>query len=179
MKNINDILAKCKKQNAKAQKALYDYYNALMFGLCRRYVRRREDAEDVVIEGWYKIFSKIHQYSGNGSFEGWMKRIMVNEALMYLRKNNNFNVSLDVVNIEPATRLNVVDQLQYKDVIKLLDELPTGYRTVFNLYEVEGYKHREIGELLGISINTSKSQLILAKKKLRGLVKKKEIIIAS
>ena len=164
----------CRKQSRKAQKLLFDRYSARMLGICRRYVKHTEDAEDVMVEGMYKIMTKIDQYKGKGSFEGWMRRIMVNESLMFLRKKHNFNMSVEISNIEIQSAISVEDELAAQDIIVLLDKLPPGYRTVFNLYVLEGYKHREISDLLGISINTSKSQLILAKKRLRELIERNE-----
>ena len=166
------VIQALKKEDRKVQKWLFTKYSRLFLAICRRYVKVQEDAEDVLLEGFYKIYKNISQFSGNGSFEGWMKRIMVNESLMFLRKNNNFKLKVEISNIEIKTKLTIQDQLEAEDIIKLLDKLPTGYRTIFNLYVVEGYKHREIAEELGISINTSKSQLILAKKRLRDLIKK-------
>jgi len=132
-------------------------------------------AEDVMITSFYKIFTKIDQYKNQGSFEGWMKRIVINESLMHLRKHNNLNLHVDV---EKAPQIKedavILNELYLDDMLEMLEELPNGYRTVFNLYVIEGYKHREIAELLGISINTSKSQLILAKKKFKVLYKKKQ-----
>ena len=170
---LADIIRGCKRQEPKAQKELYDRYKEVLFGITRRYIKSIEDAEDVFIEGLYKIYSKIDKYEGTGSFEGWMKRIVINESLMYIRKNKNFNLSVETDNIQIGVSPEIINSLQYNDVIKLLDQLPTGYRTIFNLYVIEGYKHREIAELLKISINTSKSQLILAKKRLREIYKKK------
>ena len=159
-----------KQGNRKAQQALYESYSPLLFGLVRRYVKNTTDAEDVLVEGFFKIMTKIEQYQGQGSFEGWMKRIMVNEALMHLRKRHNFHLTLEVADHDAPKDPTIEQELAAEDILNLLDTLPTGYRTVFNLYVVEGYKHREIAEILGISINTSKSQLILAKKKLGALV---------
>lgn len=170
---LDAILKGCKKQKASAQKELYDMYRDILFGICRRYVKSEQDAEDVFIEGFFKIYKNITSFKNEGSFEGWMKRIMINESLMFLRKRKHFHLSIEADNVQIKMEPVALHQLQYNDVIKLLDLLPTGYRTVFNLYIVEGYKHREIAELLGISINTSKSQLILAKKKLQGIMKKK------
>ena len=168
--NEKDLIQACQQQERKAQKLLFDRFSAKMLGICRRYVKNREDAEDVMIEGMYKIMSKISQYHGGGSFEGWMRRVMVNEALMFLRKAHNFNMTVEISNIEIKSQISVEDELAAEDILNLLEKLPTGYRTVFNLYVVEGYKHREIAEILNISINTSKSQLILAKKRLQSLV---------
>ncbi|MDF1694870.1 MAG: sigma-70 family RNA polymerase sigma factor [Saprospiraceae bacterium] len=167
------IVEKCRKDNPKAQKELYDLYAPLFMSIAMRYMKKRELAEDVMVMGFYKIFSKIDKFKGEGSFEGWMKRIIVNEALMQIRKHNNLYMTLELKDIDKAESSSVLDDLAYEDLLALLDELPPGYRTIFNMYVIEGYKHREIAELLDISINTSKSQLILAKKRMRELFKKK------
>lgn len=142
-----------------------------MYALCRRYVHDEQTAEDLVAEGFYKALTRLDQYDGRGSFEGWLRRIFVNEALMYLRKQKIEWQDADEV---PGTRLAtspaVESALAAQEILSLLDELPPGYRAVFNLYAIEGYKHREIAELLGISINTSKSQLLLARKRLQALL---------
>lgn len=171
------MISGCREGDPKAQKALYDKYAGLMLAICKRYILHHNDAEDVMIEGFYKVFTNIRQFDQRGSFEGWMKRIMVNEALMWLRKRK-----LTIVEMNDSFSLseNNTDtghfELEEADVIKLLDALPDGYRTVFNLYVMEEFKHREIAEMLGISINTSKSQLILAKKKLKELIESKRSI---
>lgn len=173
MLNLNDIIKACKKQSPKAQKELYEHYSALFFAICLRYVKNNFDAEDVLSQSFFKIFKNIHQFSGQGSFEGWMKRIVVNENLMFLRKRKNFNLSLETEQIEIAENENIHANINFNEILSCLNELPEGYRTIFNLFVIEGYKHREIAELLNISINTSKSQLIHAKKKMLYLVKKK------
>jgi len=167
-----ELIQRCRNKERRAQKFLYDRYAPKMFGVCRRYVKNYQDAEDVMVEGFYKVLSNIDKFKGTGSFEGWVRRIMVNQALMFLRKNNNFKLSVEISNITLLTRAVVEDNLAAKDILDLLNMLPTGYRTIFNMYVIEGYKHREIAEILGISINTSKSQLILAKKRMRELVEK-------
>lgn len=139
-----------------------------------RYLPNRDEAEDNMIQAFYKIYTKISSFKGNGSFEGWMRRIAVNEALMAIRKKKMMLLDLNEVITMPANQTNIEDLLQYEDLLVILDKLPQGYRTVFNLYVIEGYKHREIAEKLGISINTSKSQLILAKKRLREILAKKK-----
>ena len=158
-----------------AQQALYQRYSPKMFGVCKRYLKNHEDAEDVLVEGLFKAISKIEMYKGAGSFEGWIRRIIVNEALMHLRKNKNFKMTVEISNIEIQSFITIQDELEAQDIYNLLDKLPTGYRTIFNLYVVEGFKHREIAEQLNISINTSKSQLILAKKRLQKLVRRNQI----
>ncbi|MEM1217994.1 MAG: RNA polymerase sigma factor [Bacteroidota bacterium] len=170
-----EMIQGCKAGDRKAQKLLYESYSPKLFGVVKRYVKSPEDAEDVLIEGFFKVMTKIDLYSGSGSFMGWMRRIMVNEALMFLRKNNNFNMTVEINNnLHMPTKVTVEDQLAADAILALLDKLPVGYRTVFNLYVLEGYKHREIAEELGISINTSKSQLILARKRLRELIQFQE-----
>lgn len=150
-----------------------------MFGVCRRYVKTTENAEEVMVEAFCKVFQKIDMYSGQGSFEGWIRRIVVNESLMFLRKKYRFNEHLDITEIPvKAVQVTIEDELAANEILALLEQLPTGYRTVFNLYVVEGYKHKEIAELLEISINTSKSQLILAKKRMQDLVEKARAIRA-
>lgn len=146
-----------------------------MNGVLMRYLKSKEDREDVLIEAFFKVFSNLDRFRGEGSFEGWIRRIVVNEALMFLRKQHNFNMTLEITDFDQPVKMNVVENLAAQDILKLMNELPTGYRTVFNLYVVEGYKHREIAELLGVSINTSKSQLILAKKRMQDILKKNSI----
>ncbi len=173
--DLQKIILLCKNQDANAQRHLYSTYSGLMFSVVKRYLKNEEDAEDALIESFFKIFTKINTYKGQGSFEGWMRRVVVNECLMKLRKKRNFTMALEeAYDIGEAEM--ITPSLAYQDLMKVLENLPTGYRTIFNLYEIEGYKHREIAEKLGISINTSKSQLILAKKRIRDLIKKKQLI---
>lgn len=172
-----ELLDRLRRQDAAAQQWLYDRYSPLLFSVCRRYLRRREDAEEALVTGFFKIFTHIDTYSGGGSFEGWMRRIMVNQALMALRKTQPLVFPGD--EFQPPDRedsFNIEADLSARDILELLDQLPPGYRTVFNLYVLEGMKHQEIADALGISINTSKSQLILAKEKLRNLLKIKGIV---
>jgi len=176
--SIQHIIDACQRQESRGQKALYDMYRGLLYGICRRYISQPENAEDVFIEGFYKIFDKIGSFKNEGSFEGWMKRLMVNECLMYIRKNKKSHMTVELGDLQIDNEdLSALDNLQTADILKMVNELPLGYKTVFNLYVIEGYKHREIAEKLGISINTSKSQLILAKKKLRQISQKKTRII--
>jgi len=169
-----DIIKACRQEDRRAQKLLFDRYSPFFFGILKRYVPRREDAEDVLIDAFYKILTNLDTFKGQGSFEGWMRRIMVNEALMFLRKKHNFNLTVEISDYDVPEPTTTIDRLAADDILSLLDQLPTGYRTVFNLYVVEGFKHREIAELLGVSINTSKSQLILAKRRLRELLERLE-----
>lgn len=169
--NTEQLLNNCLSGDPAAQQVLYDRYSPVLLGLCRRYIAQLEDAEDVMIEGFLKIFLHLHQFDHRGNFEGWMKRIMINEALMWIRKRKLIQVELNEQifsmeeNQDPGYFV-----LEESDIIPLLDKLPPGARTVFNLYVMEEFKHREIADMLGISINTSKSQLILAKKKLKSMM---------
>ncbi len=166
-----ELIERCRLLDAKAQRTLYDRFAPKMLGVCRRYFSSREDAEDILVEAMFKVFENINSYSGMGSFEGWIRRIVVNESLMFLRKRKMLLVEPETVDLQNSLThsepLNIEHQLAAQDILNLLDRLPIGYRTVFNLYVIEGYKHIEIAELLGISINTSKSQLILAKDRMR------------
>ncbi len=173
--SLDHIITQCKHQKPDAQKTLYDLYKDQLYSICVRYLRSTQDAEDIFIDGFYKILTKIDLYRGDGSFEGWIRRVMVNECLMFLRKKNNMHLTVEIPDTDIAD--NIVDDDEYMsfdEIMKVMEELPAGYRTVFNLFVFEDYKHREIAEMLGISINTSKSQLILAKKKLAEIIKKKE-----
>lgn len=178
-----DLIAACKKQKAKAQRRVYDKYAPGMLALCRRYVKDISEAEDVMIRGFMKVFDKIKSFEHKGSFEGWIKRIMINESLSFIRKNKSMYLETDIEAAERKPDLNQLnDELETQDLLNMVAALPAGYRTIFNLYAIEGYSHREIGELLGISENTSKSQLsrgrsLLQKRLLQAeeMLNKKEI----
>ena len=174
-----ELLEGCRKGKASAQRGLYDRLAPKMLGVCFRYIKDREEAEHVMIGGLVKVFDKLDQFKGDGSFEGWVRRIIVNDCLMYIRKNRNMSLQSDIEDVNDDPNLKVMEeQLDAKDLIKLIEELPVGYRTVFNLYAIEGYNHAEIAKQLEISENTSKSQLSRARKwlqnRLAGLEKETE-----
>ncbi|MDO8368642.1 MAG: sigma-70 family RNA polymerase sigma factor [Saprospiraceae bacterium] len=170
--NTDELLLRLREQDRAAQKWLYERYSPLMFSVCKRYLQSREDAEEALVSGFFKVFSQIESFTGAGSFEGWIRRIMVNESLMTLRKIQPLTFPGDELEIpDHADSFNIEADISAREILDLLDLLPPGYRTVFNLYVLEGFKHIEIADVLGISINTSKSQLILAKEKLRNLLK--------
>lgn len=128
-----------------------------------------------MIEGFFKIFSQLHQYTGTGNFEGWMRKIMVNESLMHLRKAHALKYASELSpNLHQVEQFDIIGEINVKEIVSLLDQLSIGYRTVFNLYVIEGYKHQEIANLLGISENTSKTQLMMAKDKMRKLLQAKQ-----
>lgn len=169
-----ELIDKLRQQDGAAQRWLYDRYSPLLFSVCRRYLNRREEAEEALVSGLYKIFASIDSFGNTGSFEGWMRRIVANEALMMLRKSQYLVFPGDSIQVlEEPDSFDIEADISAREILELLEQLPNGYRTVFNLYVLEGYKHQEIADLLGISINTSKSQLILAKEKLRNLLIKK------
>ncbi|MFK5857459.1 MAG: RNA polymerase sigma factor [Bacteroidota bacterium] len=165
----NELIRLCKRKNASAQKLLYNNYHSGLLGICLRYGKSRAEAEDILQLGMISIFKNISSYSGKGSFEGWMKRIMVNVAIDNFRKNNKFyhHQDIDEINGKPYFASEIPDNLEVKDILSTIQQLPTGYRMVFNLFAIEGYSHKEIAQKLNISENTSKTQLLKARKSLR------------
>jgi RNA polymerase sigma factor (sigma-70 family) len=159
-----ELIAGCRQQSPAAQKALYDQMAGKMFAICCRYIKDRMEAEDVLVTSFTKVFERIGQFKGEGSFEGWIRRIVVNESLTYLRKNRGMylETDLDAADREPDLQ-DLSTQLEAEDLLKLVAELPTGYRIVFNLYAIDGFSHKEIASQLGINENTSKSQLSRAR----------------
>lgn len=154
----------CQKGDGAAQRQVYEKYARKMLGVCLRYVRDEFEAEEILISGFMKVFDKISQFKGEGSFEGWVRKIMVNEALGYLRRTKSIYLETDLekADYEPDYQ-SLGNQLEEEDLLRMIQQLPSGYQTVFNLYAIEGYSHKEIGEMLGISENTSKSQLSRAR----------------
>lgn len=168
--NEAQLIAACKRQDRKAQQMLYERFAPRMFGVCKRFVSSRADAEDLLVAALYKALTNLSSYTGNGSFEGWIRRIVINECLMFLRKRHDFSETLDISELELAAEEHIEGQLAAQELMALVAQLPDGYRTIFNLYVMEGYKHREIADQLNISIHTSKSQLLLAKRKLKAMI---------
>ncbi|MGE0587978.1 MAG: RNA polymerase sigma factor [Cyclobacteriaceae bacterium] len=162
----------CKRQDARAQRSLYEHFSAKMYALCCRYIPSKMEAEDVLVTAFTKLFERIDQYKGEGSFEGWIRRIVVNESLTYLRRNKNMYLETEIEVVDRTPDYAHLDtHLEAADLMRLVGDLPTGYRMVFNLYAIDGYSHKEIADQLGISENTSKSQLSRA----RALLQKKLI----
>lgn len=170
--NESDLLEGCIRGDRKMQRELYNRYAPKMYGVCLRYAGNAEEAEDILQEGFIKVFRKLSSYRGEGSFEGWVRRIFVNTAIEYYRKKTYLQ---PITEHEEATvegnALSVLDSLAEKDIINLVQQLSPGYRTVFNMYVVEGYTHKQIADLLGISEGTSKSQLSRAKQILQDMVR--------
>ena len=176
VKNLNEqeIIALCKQGNRLAQKKIYDSLSPKMFSMCLRYMGNREEAEDVLQDGFLALFSKLDSYSGDGSFEGWARKVFVNTALMTLRKNDVLKQSEEIDNVAGITAGNTsaIQNMSYKELLKIISELPSGYRTVFNMYAIEGFSHKEISEALGISEATSRSQYLRARAILQSKIKK-------
>lgn len=171
--NEQDLILRLRQQDKAAQKWLYDHYSGLFFHVCRRYLNRREEAEEALLNGFFKAMTLIEKFEGTGSFEGWVRRIMVNESLMMLRARQPFHFPVEEARLEDrADGFSIEAELSAREILALLEELPPGCRTVFNLFVIDGMKHHEIADALQISINTSKSQLILARQRLAERLKK-------
>ena len=171
---VRNLIEPCKRGDRAAQKALFDALAPKMYAVCLRYMDDTMNAEDVLQEGFITLFTKLDSYSGEGSFEGWARKIFVNTALMSLRKKDILNLSddIDLAGEVDSGWTTPVQQLSYKELMKLISGLSPGFRTVFNLYVLEGYSHKEIAEALGISENTSRSQLQRARTLLQQMIKK-------
>lgn len=164
--------------NARIQKQLYDRYSPAMYGICLRYAGDPDEAADILQEGFIKVFIRLGDYRYEGSFEGWIRRIIINTAINHLMRLKKFQYHEDLEGIEREAIPDptILDRLQHRDLIRLVQHLPPGYRMVFNLYEIEGYSHKEIAEMMGISVNTSKTQLLHARRYLQRKISETEKI---
>lgn len=168
-KTFNKLLADCLQNNSKAQYCLYNEYSKKIFGVCLRYAKNSTDAEDILQEGFIKVFKYLKDYSGKGSFEGWLRRIMITTSLNYYKKKNLLNKDVDPETTRVSLHADdeILSTMSHDELLELIRELPFGYQTVFNLNTIEGYSHKEISKIMNISVNTSKSQLSRAKHSLR------------
>lgn len=174
---LHSIWQGCKKQDRKAQAELYELFSRKMFVICQRYAQTTLEAEDILQNGFVKIFTKHHLYDEKGSLEGWIKRIMVNTAIEHYRKNKTLTFETLEGTHENYTHSELPStHVSYKDLLNLIRELPAGYRAVFNLYAIEGYSHKEIAEMLGISESGSKSQLSRARQLLQQKLTKEKML---
>ena len=172
------LLKGCLNNEAAAQRELYNKYSSKMLSVCYRYAHNREDAEDMLQEGFIKVFLQVNTFENRGAFEGWIRRIIVHTCINILKKNKKFNESVDIIH---ANGLQIREDtvpaiIQAKQVVECIRMLPIGYRTVLNLYAVEGFSHREIAGLLDIEESTSRSQYTRAKAMLEDILIKKRII---
>jgi RNA polymerase sigma factor (sigma-70 family) len=173
------LVKKCLEKDPLAQKQLFDSFSRKMMGVCLRYTKDAEEAQDVLQIGFVKVFEKLHLFNNEGSLEGWIRKVLVNCALDQIRKNKKFddNVDLSKVDFQMASENeNVLEHLSANDLLKIIQEMPTGFRTVFNLYAIEGYTHQEIADQLNISINTSKSQYSRARVYLQKIILEEKIL---
>jgi RNA polymerase sigma-70 factor (ECF subfamily) len=172
------MLQGCLENLATAQEALYNRFSPRMLGVCYRYARNREDAEDMLQEGFIKVYSQIHQFKGTGALEGWIRRIIVHTCINAIKKNKKFSDSVDLVHASSIhiNENNIPSMLQAKQVVECIRLLPIGYRTVLNLYAIEGFSHKEIGSILDIEESTSRSQYTRARALLEEILIKKKIL---
>ncbi|MFT3675947.1 MAG: sigma-70 family RNA polymerase sigma factor [Chitinophagaceae bacterium] len=172
------LLKGCMNNDSAAQRELYNRYSSKMLAVCYRYAHSREDAEDMLQEGFIKVFLQVHTFENRGAFEGWIRRIIVHTCINILKKNKKFNESVDIIH---ATSMQIREEsvsaiIQAKQVVECIRLLPIGYRTVLNLYAVEGYSHREIAGMLDIEESTSRSQYTRAKAMLEDILVRKKIM---
>lgn len=172
------LLKGCLNNDPVAQRELYNKYSAKMLAVCYRYAHNREDAEDMLQEGFIKVFLQIHTFENRGSFEGWIRRIIVHTCINILKKNKKFNESVDIIhaNSIQVREDSVSSIVQAKQVVECIRMLPIGYRTVLNLYAVEGFSHREIAQMLDVEESTSRSQYTRAKNMLEDILIRKRIL---
>ena len=171
--SLEQLAAACGQGERKAQRALFEALSPKMMAVCLRYMGNREEAEDVLQEGFITLFTKLDSYQGAGSFEGWARRIFVNTALMHLRRTDALGNSEDV---DAAWNItsddpSAIQRIGYNDLIRMISSLPPGFRTVFNMYVVEGYSHKEIAEELGCTEATSRSKLQRARIRLQEMIR--------
>jgi len=159
------LLKECLKRKPEAQRRLYDHFAPVMLGVCFRYTKSLSDAEEVLQEGFIKVFTRLNQFKGDGELGGWIRKIMVNTALNFLKTNQKYryDLSFDEMPLHLVSTENPEVILQAKELAELIRQLPTGFQTIFNLHAVEGYKHLEIASMLGISEGTSRSQYARAR----------------
>ena len=174
--NLKQVVLDCQSNKSSAQEKLYYSFSKKVFGICLRYGADYAEAEDMLQDGFVKIFQKLDSYTGEGSFGGWVHRLMVNTCLDALRKNKamGFSVEIEKADFQMDGVEDALSQLRTQDLLRLIQDLPDGYRVVFNMFAIEGYGHAEIAESLGISENTSKSQYRKAKFKLQEALHKLE-----
>ncbi len=170
-KNEALLIKRAKANNREAQHVLYELHAPKMLSICRYYIKDIQHAEEAMLNGFFKVFSNIKSFKSEGSFEGWMRRIMVRESISFLRQQKNIEFAVE--DVPEITNYNneTLSNLAVADIQQVIDSLPEGYKMVFVMYAIEGYKHHEIAELLNISEGTSKSQLFKARKMLQQQIK--------
>lgn len=175
--NEDQLLQNCLQGDRKAQRQLYDRFSRTMMGVCLRYSENRQMAEDVLQDGFIQVFQKLETFKGEGSLEGWIRRIMVNTALNHFRHLKKQPLNMEILPEDSGSEVqqSAIEQMSAKELVQMIQSMPEGYRTVFNMYAIEGFNHKEIGQLLGISAGTSKSQYSRAKIHLQKMIDKELI----
>jgi len=166
-KNESQLIARAVKNNRAAQQCLYDLHVVKMLSVCRMYIKDIHHAEEVMLNGFFKVFKHLHEFKNEGSFEGWVRKIMTRECISFLRSEKSLDfkeLGLDEFN---GSFNNIESDINVEEIQQIIDSLPEGYKVVFVMYAIEGYKHQEISEMLKINIGTSKSQLFKARKMLQ------------
>ncbi len=164
------LISGCKKKHRDAQRQLYELLAPKLYRACKRYLKKEEEIEEALADAFFTIFTKIDQLKEIKAFEGWARKITVNHCLLSIKKNVNFNMYLDDVKIMSQPFTDEITDLEEEDLLNLLHKIPKGCQTIFNLFVIEGYAHKEIAAMLSISEGTSKSQLNVAKSRLKELV---------
>ncbi len=170
-KNEVQLIKKAIQNHREAQHMLYELHAPKMLSVCRYYINDVQFAEEVMLNGFFKVFTKLKHFKGEGSFEGWIRRIMVRESISFLRQQKNIEFATDDIETHDTQSNNINTQMDVAEIQQLIDNLPEGYRMVFVMYAIEGFKHSEIAELLNITEGTSKSQLFKARKLLQQQLK--------
>lgn len=160
---LEELIQRCKEQDRKAQAQLYQQFSGVLFSICLRYSPNKTEAEDNLQDAFITIFKKIGQYTGKGSFEGWLKRVTVNTVLQKYRKQKMYDIKDEAQLEQPEEVIVETDNVPLKFLLQIIQELPERYRLVFSMYVLDGYTHKEIAEMLGISDGTSKSNLARAR----------------
>ncbi len=165
--NTTELISKAAKNNREAQLVLYELHAPKMLSVCRYYVKDVQKAEEVMLNGFLKAFTHVSSFKNEGSFEGWLRRIMVREAISFLRQQKNVEFMVDEFEVNNDSSNNINTEIEVAEIQQLIDDLPEGYKMVFVMYAIEGYKHQEIADILKITEGTSKSQLFKARQLLQ------------
>ncbi|MBN2681635.1 MAG: sigma-70 family RNA polymerase sigma factor [Bacteroidales bacterium] len=172
MQNEKELIKKCLKRDERAMEELYKFFSPKLFGICLRYTKNRMEAEDLLHDGFIRILNNLENYRHEGSFQGWVCKIMVTSAINYYHKNlaRNHDADLEDVVNEELMEDDISSFISHNELLEMIRKLPDGYRMVFNMFAIEGYSHKEIGDMLGVSENTSKTQLLKARKALQNMI---------
>ncbi len=173
-----ELIDGCLDKKSDCEKLLYERLSPVLYGVCLRYARNQMEAEDIMQDGFIKIYVKLHTFKHEGSFEGWCRRIMVNTAIKYFKKGSNKNEFSNLEDVkEERFESKAIGKISERELLDLIDELPHGYKTVFNLHAIEGYRHTEIAEMLGVTESTSRTQFYKARKVLKSALQKMQLIL--